>query len=149
MKKIFLLSSIAFFLLAASAQSLSFYPIKFSAWTGEIVLAGNSAQIPLYIQNLGLLPDSYSIRASVPKEYSDNALIETPLVTTAELKTSDVSDINLKLDLSSQSTPVKILVYSNTAPIIRYIELTVNPKPSYPIFYLATVILLAIVLFLL
>lgn len=138
----------AFFLLAVSVHALSFYPIKFSTWTGEIVLADNSVQIPLYIQNLGLLPDTYSIRTSVPKEYS-HTLIETPLVTTEKLKTSDVSGINLKLTLSSQSTPVKILVYSNTAPIIRYMEVTVNPKPSYPIFYLATAALLAIVLFLL
>jgi uncharacterized membrane protein len=148
MKKIFLLSLISFFLLASSVHSLSFYPIKFNAWTGEVVLSENSAQIPIYIQNLGLLSDSYSIRASIPKEYSDIALIENPLLATSSLKTNDVSNINLSMNISSDYVPVKILVLSNTASILRYLEVDVKPKTNYQIFYLAALALLAIVMLL-
>lgn len=149
MKKIFLLSLIAFFLLAASANALSFYPIKFNAWTGEAVLSGNSAEIPLYIQNLGLLSDSYSIIVSVPKEYSGNVLIGNLSLETNKLKTNDVDNVNMKLTMPSNLAPVKILVSSNTAPIIRYLEVDIKAKPSYQVLYFATVILLVVILLLL
>jgi hypothetical protein len=149
MKKIFLLSLIAFFLSVLSAHALSFYPIKFNVWTGEAVLSGNSAEIPLYIQNLGLLSDSYSIRTSVPKEYSDNVLIENSSLETNKLKTNDVGNFNMMLTMSSNLAPVKILVSSNTAPIIRYLEVDIKAKPSYQALYFATVVLLAVILLLL
>lgn len=149
MKKIFFISTITLFLLAASVHALSFYPTTFNAWTGSAISAGNSIRIPLYIQNLGLLPDSYTIRVSVPEEYSTRASIENPSLSTSVLKTNDVDNINIKLYLSSNSVPIKILVYSNSAPILRYLEVTANVKPSYWLLYLATVLLLGAVIFLL
>jgi len=149
MKKILLLSLITFFLLVSSAHALSFYPIRFSVWAGEAILSDNSAEIPLYIQNLGLLSDSYSINTSTPKEYSGNVMIETPSSETAKLKTNDVENVKLRMTISSDTAPVKILVFSDTAPIIRYLEVDIKPKPSYQVFYLAAIVLLAIITLLL
>jgi len=149
MRKIILSSAILFLLLTTSVNALSFNPIKFNVWAGEIVLSGNSAEIPLYIQNTGLLTDSYSVRTSVPKEYSDKVLIENPSLETNKLKTDDVNNINLRMTMFSSSAPVKIFVLSNTAPIIRYLEVDIKAKPSYQSLYFATVVLLAVILLLL
>jgi hypothetical protein len=51
--------------------------------------------------------------------------------------------------MSSNLAPVKILVSSNTAPIIRYLEVDIKAKPSYQALYFATVVLLAVILLLL
>jgi len=149
MRRVLLISVLTFFLLATSVHALSFYPIKFNIWTGEAVLVDESVEIPVYVQNLGLLPDSYSIKVSVPEEYSDQILIENPSSSTSELKTNDVDNINIRLSLYSDIAPVKILVQSSTAPILKYLEVTSKPKINYWIFYLMTIVLLVIVLILL
>jgi hypothetical protein len=63
MKTKFLALSILFsILLSAGARALVFYPVSYKFWTNPISISvGNPIDLPIYVQNLGLLPDTYNV----------------------------------------------------------------------------------------
>jgi len=60
--KIFILSILLSLLLFSTAQALKFDPVKYRFWTNPISLSvGTPIDLPIYVQNLGRLPDTYNV----------------------------------------------------------------------------------------
>jgi hypothetical protein len=95
----------------------SFYPIAFStAVTPLTVTLGKSFNLPIYVQNLGLLSDNYTVQI---KSYQSGAVsIEFAGGTLGPLKTNETSKTTARLKvLSTSATTLNITVISSTSGI--------------------------------
>jgi len=60
--KILILSILFSILFFSTAQALFFYPVNYKFWTNPISISvGNPIDLPIYVQNLGLLSDTYNV----------------------------------------------------------------------------------------
>lgn len=108
--KIFILSIIFLLVLFTGAHAKQFYPVKYNFWTsGSSATVGKPIDMPIYVQNLGLLPDSYNVTVV----YSGGGLnpdvirIDNAVSQTGELDNLEIGKTSARLTLLS-STPGSI-----------------------------------------
>ena len=107
-------------LLFAETQALVFYPVKYKFWTNKVsATVGTPVDMPIYVQNLGLLADNYTVSVVYPGEDLNPGTIkiENPVSQTEEATIYQTVKTTAKLTLSSATTDsitIRIYVMSNT-----------------------------------
>jgi len=118
--KILVLSILFSVLLSAGARSLVFYPVNYKFWTNPISISiGNPIDLPIYVQNLGMLPDTYNVTVAYSGQTANPSRIaigNSPSQTEL-LYTNQIGKTTARLQLisaTSSSITLGIYVMSNT-----------------------------------
>jgi hypothetical protein len=108
MKTKFLVLSILFsILLSAGAHALFFYPVSYKFWTNPISISiGNPIDLPIFVQNLGLLPDTYNVTVAYSGQGTNPNIIkiENSQSQTKLLYTNEIDRTTSRLQLISSTT---------------------------------------------
>jgi hypothetical protein len=112
----FLLFSILFF---TGVRAKEFYPVKYNFWSSSIsATVGKSVDMPIYVQNLGLLPDSYTVNVTLSQSINPNVIkIENDVSHTEQLPPLQIGKTSATLKLQSAtagSITLKIFVTSDS-----------------------------------
>jgi len=127
--KILILFIFLSILLFAGVQALVFYPVKYKFWTtGISTTVGKSIDLPIYVQNLGLLPDTYNVTVAYPGEdVNPNIIkIENAKSQTEQLSTYEIGKTSARLTLLSAtagSITLRVYVMSSS-------DATYNPSST-------------------
>lgn len=124
MKKIFLIPAIIFFILAVmlfvGVDAKQFYPVKYKFWvSGVSATVGQPIDMPVYMQNLGLLQDSYTVNVTFTGQgLNPNVIkIENDVSHVEQLPLLQTGKTSAKLTLLSatiRSVTLKIFVTSDS-----------------------------------
>lgn len=127
--KIFILSMIFLLLLFTGAHAKQFYPVKYNFWTsGSSLTVGKSIDMPIYVQNLGLLSDSYNVTAAYSGGGNNPNIIkiDNAVSQTEQLSNLQIGKTSARLSLqSSTSGSITLRVY-----VMSITDSTYNPKST-------------------
>jgi hypothetical protein len=121
MKKIFFIPAITFLLLTvlffSSSHALVFYPVKYNFWSSPLSLTVNSqADMPIYVQNLGLLQDKYNVTVVLQGPNPNVISVDNSPGQTEQLSIFQIGQTTAKLTLQSASggsITLRVYVMSN------------------------------------
>lgn len=117
--RILVLSILFSILLFSTVHALFFYPVSYKFWTNPISISiGNPIDLPIYIQNLGMLPDTYNVTVVYSGQGANPSRIAigNPVNPTEQLYTSQIGKTTASLRLISAisgSVTLDIYVLSN------------------------------------
>jgi len=98
-------------------SSMSFWAVNFAVDVKNAIAgnAGDTINLPVNVQNLGVLADNYTVNAT-PISFAESISLDSKLLTTNLIKTNEFGSVYLQVTLLSKSTnnpQIGIWIYSN------------------------------------
>jgi len=97
--------------------NMSFWAVNFAVDVKNAIAgnAGDTINLPVNVQNLGVLADNYTVNAT-PISFAESISLDNKLLTTNVIKTNEFGSVYLQVTLLSKSTnnpQIGIWIYSN------------------------------------